>query len=122
MKPFREKPSDQNGKSLGDEFSQEKILSVEYDDQHPDIYEPGVYIGIVVKSKPDGSIKVFSKHENGESDIAWLTQIAATSRWRNFSWSTIVEVEEATPAQRKAFLRRTPPDWLRQFLEKERRQ
>jgi len=50
-----------------------QIISIEYDDLHPERYESGVWIGVVAK-RLDDRMKVIFVYEDGQTDIAWLSR------------------------------------------------
>jgi hypothetical protein len=102
-------------------FAIGEIVSMEYDDLNPDRYEPGVFIGLVVKRQGD-RMKVVYADETGETDIAWLTRHNNTvlNRWIDNTFAAIVSVEEASVSQREAFQRWVPLDRQVQIIERER--
>jgi hypothetical protein len=100
-----------------DPYAIGRIVSVGYDGLNPERYDEGIFIGMVVK-RVENRIKVVLAYESGEVDIAWLTP-HSQDRWVDKTWAAIVAVEDASAAQREAFLRYVPPERVAQLLKNE---
>jgi hypothetical protein len=101
-----------------DEFADLRVVSVEYDDQAPDRYDSGTYIGFVAIKLPE-RMKVVFIHEGGDTEFAWL-HVHHGDYWIDKTYAAIVTVEEATPSQRNALLQRVTPERLRQLIRYEK--
>lgn len=84
---------------------------MDYDDLHPERYEPGTVVGVVVRIEGD-RMKVVYAAEGGAPDFSWFArhEEAVPRRWIDTSYSAIVNVEEASISQRDDFNCRVPRD------------
>jgi len=101
-----------------DDFDRFEIVGVTYDNQRPDSYDAGTFIGIVVAKQPD-RMKVLYVYGTSETEFAW-PQFDWGNRWRDKTFAAIVTVEEATVTQREALLGFMPRARLRQLISRER--
>jgi len=123
LKQLHSPPPHRRAASLSERglFAIGEIVSMEYDDLHPERYEPGIFIGIVVR-REGNRMKVVYAYETGETDFAWLTRHdeKVPNRWIDNTYAAIVQLEEASVSQRQAFQRWVPANRRKKLLEGER--
>src|ERR1700694_3859789 len=101
-----------------DEFKDLRILAVDYDDRRPDVYEPGTFLGLVIKTS-EHRFKVLYVYKEGGEDIAWLERRQGRPTWTDKTFSAIVSVQEAVESQRLDFFRRISPQCCRERIAQE---
>lgn len=98
-------------------FKQCDVIAVHYDENRPDVYEAGVFLGAVIKTSED-RLKVLYLYETGEDDIAWLRPNGQRGDWIDTTNSAIVRVDEADESQRQDFFSRIPAERVHRLLER----